>query len=167
MYLKPQDLYVALYLCLEDSLSYAEMAARLGLSASETHACVNRLSDARLTVDRKIKRGLLLQFLIHGAPYAFAVKEGEITRGVPTAWGSPVLEKHFMKSDELPPVWPSPNGKVKGTSIAPLYSSVPDTAQENDNLYALLALTDALRIGKARDKKIAEKMLKERIKNHG
>jgi hypothetical protein len=65
--------------------------------------------------------------------------------------------------DDLPPVWADPDGKVKGLSIEPLYSSVPSAAKIDAGLYELLALVDALRIGRARERKLAEEELTRRL----
>lgn len=56
---------------------------------------------------------------------------------------------------------PWAKGKVRGHGIAPLYSSVPEAAGQNDNLYELLALADALRIGRARERDLAVNELKK------
>lgn len=167
MSLKSQDVYVGLFLCLEEPLIYSEMAAKLGLSASESHACVSRLSEARLADGRQIKRKAFTEFLISGVPYCFAAHEGEVTRGMPTAWAAPVLKEHFMASENIIPIWPAPKGKAKGAAIEPLYPKIPEVSQQNKKLYELLALVDALRIGRAREKKIAEKLLKERLLING
>ena len=45
----------------------------------------------------------------------------------------------------------------------PLYSSVPQAALEDEKFYALLALADALRVGRTREKNMAIKELKKRI----
>jgi hypothetical protein len=44
---------------------------------------------------------------------------------------------------------------VRGHSIIPLYPSVPEAALKDEKLHELLALTDALRVGRAREKEIA------------
>lgn len=66
-------------------------------------------------------------------------------------------------ADELPPVWPHPDGPVRGLALAPLYPSLPLAAAGDAELYALLALFDALRIGRAREREIAGRLLRERI----
>lgn len=169
MELKPQDILVALKLCLVGaSQSYAKLAHSLGMSASETHAAVKRLIEAGLAdaEQRTIQRRKLCNFLIHGVPYAFPVKATEMTRGVPTAWAAPVMAKR-VEQTEPPPVWPAADGKVRGSAVNPLYSSVVVAAQTDQALYDLLALVDALRLGRARERNFAEVELTERIVNHG
>jgi hypothetical protein len=164
--IKPQDIIVALKTCLNESpSSYAEKALALGMSASEVHAAERRLSEARLLnpIDKTIQKKAFLNFLVHGVPYAFSVAPKEMTRGIPTAWAAPVLADRFAASNQPIPVWPDPNGNVQGVAIKPLYRSAAQAAQKNPELYELLALVDALRIGRARERKLAEQLLEKRL----
>jgi hypothetical protein len=52
---------------------------------------------------------------------------------------------------------------VKGQSIIPLFPSVAEAVQNDVLLYELLALVDALRVGRAREREIALEELKKRI----
>ena len=125
MIMRPQDILVALYLCLERAgLSYADKAACLGMSASEVHAAERRLSEARLfdLATKTVKRDALYRFLVHGVPFAFAVSPKEVTRGIPTAWAAPALSEHFVVSEELPPVWPDPHGECQGVAVKPFFN---------------------------------------------
>jgi hypothetical protein len=72
----------------------------------------------------------------------------------------------FNAAEQIPPVWPDSNGKVQGASVRPLYSSVPGAARRDPALYDLLALVDALRIGRARERNVAEKEISNRLKAH-
>jgi hypothetical protein len=65
--------------------------------------------------------------------------------------------------EELAPVWADDEGSVRGESIEPLYPSAPRAAREDPKLYELLALVDALRIGRARERKLAEALLRQRL----
>lgn len=60
-------------------------------------------------------------------------------------------------------VWPYGKGTVRGHSIIPLYPSVPEAALKDSKIHQLLALTDALRVGRAREKEIAILELKKRF----
>jgi DNA-binding Lrp family transcriptional regulator len=169
MELKPQDIVVALKLCiLKVRGSYAVLGKSLGISASEVHASVCRLTEAGLvdSDSKDVCRTKLREFLIHGVPFAFPVKPKEITRGMPTAWAAPVMAGRIMPSDLSAPVWPDPDGKVKGVAVKPLYVSVIKAAANDPALYDLLALVDALRLGRARDRNIAEEELSQRLENH-
>jgi DNA-binding Lrp family transcriptional regulator len=166
VFTKPQDVVVALKLCLQSAdRSYADLGKALGMSASEVHAAVRRLVDARLIEPetKAVRRETLRNFLIHGVPHAFPAKLKEVTRGIPTAWGAPILAGKLSSAENLPPVWPDPEGRVQGSALSPLYSSVPHAARNDAELYALLALVDALRIGRARDRALAEKEITRRL----
>jgi hypothetical protein len=60
-------------------------------------------------------------------------------------------------------VWPDPKGEVRGQTIEPFHHGQIKAAKEHKALYELLALCDALRVGKTREKKMAEEELKKRI----
>jgi hypothetical protein len=169
VFTKPQDVVIALKLSLKGDLpSYAELGQLLGMSASEAHAGVRRLIEARL-VDphtKRVRGEALCRFLVHGVPYAFPVSPKEVTRGMPTAWAAPAMAGKFAVSEQTPPVWPEPNGTVQGASVQPLYPSVPGAAARDPELYDLLALGDALRLGRARERSIAEREITERLSTH-
>ena len=68
-------------------------------------------------------------------------------------------------SSDLPPVWPWPNGDTRGVGLEPLYKSVPRAALRDPALYQLLALVDAIRDGRARERNLAERDLVDRLKS--
>ena len=172
MPLKPQDLLLCLALAARDASAwtYAQLAASLGLSASEAKKGVDRALAAGLLAPALEEgekpmpvRRALVDFLVHGARYAFYAQPGRVVRGVPTAWAAPPLDGEVVGGDELPPVWPSPHGSVRGQEIEPLYGSVPEVVLGDPALYELLALVDALRIGRIRERELAAGHLRERL----
>lgn len=60
-------------------------------------------------------------------------------------------------------VWPSVHGNVLGTAITPLYDRAPELPGRCPSLYELLTLTDALRVGRVRERKLALARLRERL----
>lgn len=170
MILKPQDIVLLLKLVAMESRpwSYASLAVELQMSPSEVHAAAKRALKAQLAVDGgvKIKPAIkpLEEFLFHGIRYAFPPERGELTRGVPTSYAAPPLNEQISQPDEPPPVWPFPEGKVRGYAFSPLYKSVPAPALRDSHFYELLALVDALREGRARERQLAEKELKRRLR---
>ncbi len=110
----------------------------------------------------------LEEFLVHGVKYAFPAERGELTRGVPTSYAAPPLKNHISPGSDPPPVWPDPEGAVRGVAFEPLYPTVPVAAKRDASLYELLALVDAIRDGRARERTIAEKELVKRLRaeNH-
>lgn len=167
--LKPQDLAVALKLVVlgETPLPYAELAKSMRLSPYEAHAAVQRLTAAGLVADlpngRQPVMKALKDFMIHGARYAFPPVRGEPTIGTPTAHAADPLKQFMSDSDELPPVWPHPSGKIRGRSLLPLYPKLPEAAENEPELYEMLSLFDALRSGQARERQLARKLLEERL----
>ena len=106
-------------------------------------------------------RKSLIEFLEFGLKYTFPQKPGALVRGVPTAHSAPPVNR-LLHAVELF-VWPYSKGVFRGQSIEPLYRTVPEISIQDEELYALLALTDALRIGKVREQKIAIEELKKKI----
>jgi DNA-binding Lrp family transcriptional regulator len=146
--------------------SYADLSKELLMSASAIHAAVRRGMEAGL-IDRTSQLPLrkpLEDYVIHGVRYAFPAKPGALARGIPTAHAAPPLSQKIT-ADDLPPVWPDPEGTIKGYAIEPLYSSVPAVVKTDSGLYELLALVDALRIGRARERSLAEEELKLRLRH--
>jgi hypothetical protein len=167
MVLKPQDILIALKLVTlgQEVWTYESMAKDLAMSPSEAHTGVKRLIQAKLlTPDRTVIRESLREFLVHGLRYAFPPTLGGKTRGIPTAHAAAPLASEIQTSEEDPPVWPYSEGTVRGQSFSPLYRSVPHVALRDLPLYALLALADAIRGGRARERSLAARMLTERLK---
>jgi len=168
MVLKPQDIVIMLKLVVwnRSEWSYPALSHELSMSASEVHAGVKRAAAARLMdMDRKIPvKSNLLEFLIHGIKYAYPPVHRGLTRGMPTGYAAQPLRDLIMQPDEPPPVWPDPEGQVRGYEFSPLYSSVPQACKVDPKLYELLALVDAIRDGRARESKIAIKEIQLRVK---
>lgn len=167
--LRPQDVVVLVKLLGYERgrPSMAQIGLDLALSGSEVHAALNRLAASRLIAnDLNQSRPLLdavEEFLVHGLKYAFPAKRGEVTRGTLTSYAAPPLRDEILAGEDLPPVWPSPDGRHRGVSLEPLYKTVPIAAHRDPILYEILALLDALRDGRAREKRLAEKHLISRL----
>lgn len=110
-------------------------------------------------------KSALEEFLIHGLKYAFPPQRGELTRGMPTGYAAEPLKSRVSASNDAPPVWPFSEGKMRGYSFAPLYKTVPQAALRDPYLYEMLALIDALRDGRARERRIAEDEIKTRLQS--
>ena len=166
-HLKPQDVLVALKLFVQDAeaAGYEALANELDMSKSEVHGAVKRLTRSRLysTTGRRIARRNLLEFLAHGVAYVFPAEEGALASGLPTAWSAAPLAGRLVTGDEDRVVWPTPEGTVQGHALAPLYRSAPKAAAKDPRLYELLALVDALRAGRARERKLARDEIERRL----
>lgn len=162
--LKSHDIAVALQLALEPGSTFRRLAEALGMSQGEMHNAVQRLVHARIASPetRSISQNKLLELLTGGVPYVFAAEPGAETRGVPTAHAAPPLASKFRGA--APYVWPDTQGTVRGQAVTPLYPGAPGTARRNPALYEALALVDAVRVGQARERKLALEELRSRLK---
>jgi len=167
--LKPQDICVLLKIVtLERSpWSYGQLAYELGMSASEVHAGIKRATEASLM---RLEEGwgmpdpeALEELLVHGVKYVFTPVHGRLTRGMPTSYAAPPLNRVFAGSAEPPPVWPDAQGEVRGYEFSPLYKSVPYAARRDEKLYELLALVDAIRGGAETVRELAIQELRARL----
>jgi len=163
--IKPQDILILLKIAslIEKDWNMNDLARSLSLSQSEVSKGLDRLVFAGLIDESKRVPALnaLYDILVSSARYFFPVKPGGIQRGIPTAHSAIPLNKKIRSESKY--VWPSPEGTERGESIEPLYKSVPFAALEDEKLYELLALVDALRVGKAREQKLAREELKKRF----
>ena len=136
------------------------------MSPSEVHAGIKRATAARLFDEtrRLPVRKNLEEFLVHGVKYAYPPQHGALTRGIPTSYdANPLNEKFSIGNKDVPPVWPHPEGDVRGYEFSPLYKSAPSAALIDKDLYALLAILDAIRDGRARERDLAIQELQNRL----
>jgi hypothetical protein len=168
MLLRPQDVVVALVIALRpnERWSFPAIARAACLSLSEAHAATKRASQARLLTQSPDGSGAiiamrenLLELLVHGLKYAFPPERGGVTRGVPTAHSANVFAGRIAATGNDALVWPYAKGSTRGESLAPLYKTAPQAALNDPKLYDALALVDAIRIGNARERGLAVKML--------
>lgn len=163
--LKPQDIVLLLKIISTNDTGWNQkpVARSLGMSQSEVSDAVARSKYAGLldTKGKIVMKSPLLELLSHGIPYVFPQRPGAVVRGLPTAHSASPL-KEQIKSTEIY-VWPYAEGNVRGHSIQPLYPSVPRAVLNDTRLYELLVLTDALRVGRAREKELALALLKKQF----
>jgi hypothetical protein len=119
-----------------------------------------RSPDTALPADNPVRPHShnLAEFALHGAKYAFPGVRLPTTVGVPTSHSAPAFAGVFAPGS-MDFVWPHPNGSVRGIGVEPLHSAVPYAAMQDAKLYEMLALFDALRVGKARERGMALKRL--------
>ena len=163
--LKPQDVLLLLkLLTLETTPRVIDLAVDLGVSPSEiSHGLARLIKSQLLGADKKPLKQNSLEFLIYGLKYAFPTELGPIVRGITTAHSALPLSKVIVSERNDYYVWAFSEGEVRGQSITPLYQSVPFAASRDKKLYELLALVDALRIGRAREQKLARRELEKRL----
>lgn len=162
--MRPQDVVVLLKMISfgESDWYFKDIAREIRLSNSEVSESVHRSMQAGLIEKNKktVVRERLLEFLVYGLRYVFPVRAGRLSRGLPTAHSCEMLKDDFVL--DIPYVWPSGHGTVRGAAITPLYPTVPEACDEDERLYNLLALTDAIRVGNPEEKKtVVEKLAGE------
>lgn len=140
-----------------------DLAAELGISASEVSESLNRsLLAGLIAPDKKqLMKQALLEFLLHGMKYVYPVQPGAPVRGMATAHSAPPLSNEIASGEAY--VWPWHKGRVRGHAIEPLHPSVPEACKRDEALYHMLALADAIRVGRARERELASKELARRI----
>jgi hypothetical protein len=163
--LRPADIALALRLATHPGERYEDLGAVFGNSTSSAHRAVARLEQSGLLLpgERRANREALKEFLVHGVRYAFPPVRGPEARGVPTGWSAPMLQGIFPEGPTV--VWPSERGKSRGEALVPLSKSVPAAVQHDPQLYEMLALIEAIRIGQARDRRMAADLLRRRLSN--
>ncbi|WP_018954970.1 hypothetical protein [Thioalkalivibrio sulfidiphilus] len=174
MVLKPQDIFICLKLVSlgREPWTYQQLSQSLFMSASEINAGVRRAVRARLAgpgrdgANPRPNLIALHEFLVHGVKYAFPPDRGALTQGVPTAHAAEPLAgiPGANPGDEPPPVWPHPQGPVRGYAFSPLYRSVPQAALADPTLHQLLALVDAIRDERSRVANQAARELAARLR---
>jgi len=141
-----------------------DLAELLKISSAEISASLNRSAFSGLIDNghsKKVFRKSLMEFLRFGLKYVFPTQPSALVRGIPTAHSANPLKSLLTFQEEV--VWEHPEGTVRGQAITPLYSTVPEIVKNNALLYELLALTDSLRIGGARERELAISELEKRF----
>lgn len=163
--MRPHDVVILLKIATKgsDSWTMKDLAYDVKISASEVSESFNRSVYAGLlSSDKKqLMRSTLLEFLEHGLKYVYPQQPGALVRGIATAYPADPLVKDIQSSEQV--VWPFAEGDIRGQAIEPLHANVPAACLEDKNLYELLALADALRIGRKREKQMAMEELKKRL----
>lgn len=163
--MRPQDVVILLKIAAKGNKPWLmkDLSTELEISASEVSESLNRSMLAGLISANKqtLMKLALLDFLEHGLKYVYPQRPGAMVRGMVTAHSAEPLNKIIQSQEAY--VWPFGLGKVRGQAIEPLHPSVPKACLKDHILHELLALTDALRVGKIREQKLAIAELEKRI----
>jgi len=149
--------------------STRSLALSTGISKSQVNLALRRCFDVGLVKrDRhsdlpRVHTKALLELIVYGLKYVFPAKLGAVTRGITTSLAAPILEGKLISTGDLLPVWPDAQGNTKGQTVEPLFKSVTYAIRRDAELYALLALVDAIRIGQPRERNLATDLLAERL----
>jgi hypothetical protein len=163
--MRPHDIVILLKIIAKGTQTWLmkDLANELKISNSEISESLHRSSLAGLVNPTKthVMQSALLEFLEYGLRYVFPQAPGALVPGVPTAWSALPLSTEIISQDHV--VWPSGSGSLRGQAIEPLHPSVPLACEQDEKLHELLALTDALRIGRARERILAISELRKRL----
>ena len=160
-----QDIALLLKLAVQNEprVQSKSLAESLFISPSEVSKALKRCVGSGLLYisgsEKRVNRSALMEFLTHGLKYAFPPARGSLVRGVPTSASAEPLKSHFLEDGEPPTVWPFAEGKIRGISLAPLYGGAPKAALRDPKLYSVLALSDAIRSGRTRERNMAVELL--------
>jgi hypothetical protein len=166
--LKPTDVVTLLGLLCHPAGDWTvrSLAEDLHMPSASVHRSLERLgaTPAYDAGRRRVGVSGCTELFEHALRFIAPVVRGGETRGLATAWAVPPLSQHLASVDELPPVWPDPLGELRGLEVQPLHPAVVPLARTNPEMYELLALVDALRVGDARTRGLAGELLRERIR---
>ena len=173
--LRPQDVLVAckLFSLGESEWSYARLAGSISISPSEAHAAVERCRAAgvlgtprgKLTIAKR----KFFELCTVVVPQVFYAVRGAVESGVLTSIYAKSLEGVFQPDPRrvIPLIWPHESGTTKGESLLPIYSTVPRAVQHDEMLYRLMALIDVVRVGEAKERRMAIDLLDKLILGDG
>lgn len=163
-----QDLYVLLNLAVNPQRrwTFSSLSQDLLISPSQLHLGLNRanLSGLYHFDERRVVKSALEEFVIHGVRYAYPAEKGPIIRGMPTSFAAPPLKMQLvLTNDTNIPVWDDAEGTAVGYSIKPLHLHAPKVCWRDHAFYEILALVDAIREGRARERKLASEEIHKRL----
>ncbi|ALO17442.1 hypothetical protein L21SP5_03849 [Salinivirga cyanobacteriivorans] len=163
--MRPHDIVVLLKIAAKGKNNWLmkDLSYELGISASEISESINRSAYANLIAQdkKRLMRSALLEFLEYGIQYVYPQKPGSLARGIKTAHSAQPLNSIISSDEHF--VIPYAKGDTKGQIIEPLHANLAEACLKDIGFYELVALSDALRAGKVREKKIAIQELKKRI----
>lgn len=168
-FVQGQDIALLLKLAIQSEplVPSKDLAENLFVSPSEVSKALKRCVGSDLLYisgnEKRVNRSALMEFLAHGLKYAFPPLRGSMVRGLPTATAAEPLKSRFLENNEPPTVWPYAEGKIRGISLAPLYTGAPKAALRDPKFYAVLALSDAIRSGRTRERNLAVELLAKEI----
>lgn len=145
--------------------SVRALAEATGISKSEVSSSLRRClavglaKPDRRSGEPRVNTKALYELIAFGVKYVFPAQAGAVRRGIATAHAAPVLEGRLLSAGEYIYVWEDAFGQSQGQTIPPLFKSVPFAVRQDPDLYAMLALTDAIRLGGEREMALAKELL--------
>lgn len=160
--------------------TFAEITRELDSNQPAIHRATSRLTAAGLLQrhrhgplgphDYSVNHRAMFEVLTYAVRYFMPVQLGAPARGLATAHAGPDLKDAIRAAG--PSVWPYLDGVDVGPSIEPLDPCVPHVATRHVSFYRLMSLVEACRVGRVRERKLAEDFLRrllieERSELHG
>lgn len=149
----------------EEDWTVRGLESSTGISKSQVSGALRRCvavglahqdrRNGHLRANTRALRGLI----VHGIKYVFPAQRGPLVRGIPTTYAAPVLAGKLLSAGQHPDVWEDGQGTTLGQRIDPLHPAVPFAVRRDPTLYAMLALVDAIRLGRERETTIATGIL--------
>lgn len=161
--MRPHDIVVLLkILTLGKDWKVKELSDSLFISEPAIRKSLNRSATARLlSPDKKrVFKHALFEVIVYGLKYVFPVQPGARVKGIATSHSSPILKDYFIFEKKNQYVWPSESGQIEGYAVKPFYPKQPIAAHIDQLLYDRLALIDAIRVGRTRERNKAVELLK-------
>lgn len=164
--MRPQDVVILLKIIAlsNEAWRHIDIANGLNISQSEVSEALNRCSISKLidSNKRNVNINSFSEFLMYGLKYVFPALPGAMVKGVATAHSASPIKEHFADDTEVY-VWPYVKGNQRGQAIEPLYKTLPSAIEGDQLFYELLTIVDTIRVGRAREVKIAFDELKKRL----
>ncbi len=165
--MRPLDIVVLLKIISYQNFDWKtrDLAYDLEISLSEISESLNRSMIGGLLdgTKKKVFKRIFFDFLRYGIRYVFPQIPSSLAIGMPTAHSAPIMREKIISEEKY--IWADLKGTVKGETIEPLFRSVPNACKKDPILYDMLALVDVLRIGKAKEIKIALQELQRLFDN--
>lgn len=149
----------------EEDWTVRGLESSTGISKSQVSSALRRCvavglahqdrRNGHLRANTRALHGLI----VHGIKYVFPAQRGPLVRGIATTYAAPVLAGKLLSAGQHPDVWEDGQGTILGQRIDPLHPAVPIAVRRDPALYAMLALVDAIRLGRERETALAAEIL--------
>jgi len=168
--MRPQDIIILIKILTfqDDSWTLVDISQALDISTAEVSGALERSRIAGLLNQskRKVNKLALREFLISGLKYVFPAQIGPAVRGIATSHSASPIKEHISEGKEIY-VWSYSRGTRRGSSVLPLYKTVPKIVGSQPDLYEYLVIIDTLRIGRVREIEVAISELDKKLNVYG
>lgn len=145
--------------------AYQELAKDLGMSVGAVHQAVRKGVQAGLLSpdSHEAIPHAMEEWFLYGIRYFVPLVRRNRGRGMPTGLSAPPFTEWFPDHKDDIWVWADAEGTQRGDIIEPIFSSAAFAARQDADLYAWLVVLDVIRGGRARERTLATKWVKERL----